>query len=69
MMLRVINLVTGDERYYDSSLGAVRAVTAAFAQVERNDWDSRGYEDRYFSDVEWSGEMVYLGRWVCFTRV
>jgi hypothetical protein len=69
MMIRVINLVTGDERYYDDSLGPIWAVAAAFAQVERNDWDCRGYEARYFPHVEWSGEVGSLGGWVCFSQL
>lgn len=68
MMMRVINLVTGEERYYDDSLGPIWAVAAAFAQVERNDWDSRKYEERYFRQVEWTGEVGSLGRWVCFAK-
>ena len=68
MLLRVINLTTGDERYYDGSLGPVGALVAAYAQVEKKDWDNRGYERKYLPLVRPCGDLFYLADWVCRVR-
>lgn len=69
MLLRVVNLVTGDDRYYDSSLGPLGALAAAYAQVENKDWDTRAYERKYFHLVRPCGDLLYLADWVCEARV
>ena len=68
MLLRVHNLVTGDERYYDSSLGPVGALAAAYAQVDQKDWDTRDYERKYFPLVRPCGGQFYLAHWTCGAR-
>ena len=68
MMLRVLNLATGDERYYDSSLGPVGALVAAYAQVDKHDWDTRDYERKYAPLVRPCGDLFYLAQWTCGAR-
>ena len=68
MLLRVINLTTGDERYCDGSQGPQWALAAVYAQVEKKDWDTQGYEQKYFPLVRLCGEMFYLVDWVCPAR-
>lgn len=68
MLLRVLNLVTGAERYYDRSLGPVGALIAAYAQVEMRDWNAREYETKYGPLVTVCGELFYLADWVCAAR-
>lgn len=68
MLLHVINRATGDERYYDGSLGPIAAVAAAYAQIEMKDWDRREYERKYFHLVTLCGDLFYLADWVCRAR-
>ena len=68
MLLRVLNLETGIERYYDRSLGPIGALIAAHAQVDRNDWDAREYERKYAPLIRLCGEVYYLAAWVCEAR-
>lgn len=68
MLLRVLNLATGAERYYDRNLGPVGALVAAYAQVEMKDWNAREYESKYGPMVRVSGEVYCLADWVCGAR-
>ena len=65
MLLRVLNLVTGNERYYDQSLGPRGALAAAYAQIEKQDWDVREYERKYYHLIRPCGDLYYLAEWVC----
>jgi hypothetical protein len=64
----VINLLTGDERYLDASLGPVGAVVAAHARTDRNDFNCAEYDKKYVPLVEFRGDMVYLEGWACLIR-
>ncbi|HJZ60020.1 MAG TPA: hypothetical protein VKE74_34070 [Gemmataceae bacterium] len=68
MLLRVINLLTGAERYFDVSLGPVAAVATAYAQSDKKDWNSWEYERKYFPLVRLCGDLFYLEDWVCRSR-
>lgn len=59
-MTKVINLRTGEERFYTCS--AHEAVVCAYAQ-ERGDWNTWEYEQRYGKLVEESERCVFCGDW------
>jgi hypothetical protein len=68
MLLRVINVLTQAEQYFDPALGVVAAVAAAYARAEMDDWKSWEYEQKFHHLVTVGGDLVCLGDWVCLTR-
>ncbi|MCI0703405.1 MAG: hypothetical protein L0241_20185 [Planctomycetia bacterium] len=68
MLLRVVNIVSGDERYFDAIFGPVAALAAVYARTEMKDWDVRDYERKYVPLVQFCGEVFRLGDWVCWAK-
>jgi len=63
-MIKVINLSTEVELFFDRDLDAVTAVIAAYAQQELRDYGWESYHRRYASLVKYGNKTIACGDWV-----
>ncbi len=67
MRIGVVNLASGDERYFDATFGPVGALAAAHARTELEVPSVAGTR-AYGHLVQQCGELVRLGDWVCWAK-
>jgi len=66
--IRVVNLVSGDERYFDATFGPVGALAAAYARTELQVPGTPESARAYGHLVRQCGELFRLGDWVCWAK-